>query len=438
MMAYYFKLAIKSLRRNPILSALMVLALALGIGACMTTLTVYYLMAGNPIPHKSDVLYAVQLDAWDPNYEPTQGPADVEPQLTYIDAMNLMGADTIASEQVAMHKTSMVVMPENPDEPPFRARMRATYGAFFSMFDPPFLYGNGWSRADDDNLARVAVISEAMNQKLFAGEDSVGRTIHLDDQLFTVAGVLDEWHPAPKFFDLNNRDFDDTAEIFIPFQISLELQLPISGNVNCWKPQEGDGFQSFLNSECVWIQFWAELPDHDTAGEYLQYLDNYAREQKALGRFERPINNFISPVMDWMKIRQVVSRDNQVLVRLSFMFLVVCIINTIGLLLAKFMGKAADVALRRAMGASQSAIFAQNLIEVSLIGVLGGVLGIGFAWLGLKGVDKLYSGYDQLVHMDPLMLTYALLLAVGSSVIAGLFPVWRIARIAPAPYLKTQ
>ena len=77
MLAYYLKLALKSLRRNPVLSSLMVLALGLGIGACVTTLTVYYLMSGNPIPHKSEVLYAVQLDSWDPNDEPTEGAEDV-------------------------------------------------------------------------------------------------------------------------------------------------------------------------------------------------------------------------------------------------------------------------------------------------------------------------------------------------------------------------
>jgi putative ABC transport system permease protein len=438
MLAYYFKLATNSLRRNPILSSLMVLALGLGIGACMTTLTVYYLMSGNPIPHKSEILYAVQLDSWDPNGEPTEGPEDLDQQITYTDAMNLIKADTPARHQVAMHRSGMVVIPQDPNDAPYRAEVRATYGSFFNMFDPPFLYGTGWSRAEDDNLARVAVISEATNQKLFGGADSVGQNLYLDDQVFKVIGVLKEWIVVPKYYDITNRSFSDTAEIFIPFTISPELELPRNGNTNCWKPRDGDDFQAFLNSECAWIQFWAELPDADAASEYQEFLDNYAREQKTLGRFERPINNFITPVMEWLKVQRVVSRDNQVLVRLSFMFLAVCIINTIGLLLAKFMGKASDVALRRAMGASQNAIFTQNLIEVGLVGLLGGILGIGFAWLGLQGVGMLYRGYEHLVHLDSLMLVTALVLAVISSVIAGLFPVWRIARIAPAPYLKTQ
>ena len=74
MFKYYLKLAVLSLRRTPVMSFLMVVALGLGIGAFMTTYTVYYLMSGDPIPHKSDVLYRVQLDNWDPNNRPPKAP----------------------------------------------------------------------------------------------------------------------------------------------------------------------------------------------------------------------------------------------------------------------------------------------------------------------------------------------------------------------------
>ena len=57
MLAYYFRIALKSLRRNPMLTALMIGAIAVGVGVCITTLTVYRLMSGNPIEHRNDVLY---------------------------------------------------------------------------------------------------------------------------------------------------------------------------------------------------------------------------------------------------------------------------------------------------------------------------------------------------------------------------------------------
>ena len=88
MLAYYLRLALRSFRRNRALTALMVLAIALGIGASMTTLTVFKVLSGDPLPGKSDRVFLVQLDA-----EPlaTQVPGD-EPatQLTRYDAEELL------------------------------------------------------------------------------------------------------------------------------------------------------------------------------------------------------------------------------------------------------------------------------------------------------------------------------------------------------------
>ena len=62
MIAYYFRLALRSFRRNKVLTALMVIAIALGIGAWLTTLTVFHVLSGDPIRSKSDRLFPVQVD----------------------------------------------------------------------------------------------------------------------------------------------------------------------------------------------------------------------------------------------------------------------------------------------------------------------------------------------------------------------------------------
>ncbi len=437
MLSYYLKLAFKSMRRNPVLTGLMIVALALGIGAFMTTFTVYHLMSGNPIPHKSDVLYAIQLDNWDPNNPPTESAADVQAQLTYLDAQYLMRGDAPADQQAAMYRITVVIQPEDEAEAPFRGMVRTTYGTFFEMFDVPFLYGRPWNRDADDADRRVVVLSKALNERLFGGQDSVGRTLRMGDNLFEIVGVLDEWQPTPIFYDPHTR-FSDVEDLFMPMNTAVDLTLQPVGMVNCWKPIDGDGLEGFLRSECVWLQFWAEIHDAEQAREYQDYLNSYTLEQRELGRFPRPINNFMNPVMEWMDINNVVSTDNKVLVRLSALFLLVCILNTVGILLAKFTGKSSEIALRRAMGADKKAVFVQNLFEVSTIGLVGGIVGIGMAWLGLRLVESLYRGYQHLVHLDWAMLVTAIAVAVAASILAGLYPVWRTARLAPAGYLKTQ
>jgi putative ABC transport system permease protein len=437
--SYYTRLALASMRRTPVLSALMVLALGLGIGSFMTTFTVYYLMSGDPIPHKSDRLYAIQLDNWDPNHAPTESAKDVQPQLTYRDGKNLMDADTPAVRQAHMYGTRAVVVPEG-DEPPFDEAARATYHAFFAMFDVSFLHGQPWTQREDDDRASVVVIGRDLNERLFDGENSVGRSIQLDDKFFEIVGVVDDWQPTPRFYHVDaGGQFDDTEQIFLPVTRALEAKMWSEGNTNCWKPIDDSlpAIDGFLQSECVWTQFWAEV-EPENAPAYKDFLDNYVREQKQMGRFERPLNTFMSTVPEWLEINEVVTKDNRVLLRLSFLFLLVCMLNTVGLLMAKFLGKGGEVALRRAMGASRGAVFSQNLVEVALIGMLGGLAGTGLAWLGLRMVDSLYRGYEHLVHLDPVMLATAIGMATAAAVVAGLYPVWRVARLAPAGLLKTQ
>ena len=107
MFAYYFKLGLRSLRRNPVLTALMVLTLAVGVATSMSTLTVLRAMSGDPIPSKSDRLFVVQVDN-----NPAETPVGDEPanHLSWLDAKELLDADlTLANAENS--DTSNPIMP---------------------------------------------------------------------------------------------------------------------------------------------------------------------------------------------------------------------------------------------------------------------------------------------------------------------------------------
>ena len=437
MFSYYFKLGLLSIRRNPLMSTLMIAAIAVGIGASMTIITVNYVMSSNPIPQKSDQLFYVQLDSWDPNNEDEEGfePPD---QLTYIDAMALM-KDRKAYRQIASNKSGLILEPQGEDERPFSVQTRNTFADFFPMFDLRFIHGDGWDDTADSNMERVVVLSKEINERVFGGENSVGRQLRLNGMDFQVVGVLDEFLPVPKFYDVTNGAFDEPEDLFIPFNVAVEYELPRNGNTNCWKPIEGDGSNAFLMSECAWIQFWAELRNETEKQDYMAYLNAYTEQQKELGRFPRPLNNQLNDVMEWMEEQEVVDDDAQVMLGLSLLFLVVCLLNTIGLLLAKFLGKSGDISLRRALGASRSSLFLQHMVESGLIGLGGGILGLGLTWLGLRGIEMLFGDFvENLVGMDWVMVLTAIGLAIVSALLAGLYPTWRACSIAPASQLKLQ
>lgn len=436
MLPYYFRLALLSIRNNLWLSLLMVAAIALGIGVCMTIVTVNYIMGSDPIPSKSDQLFYVQLDSWDPNgafREPDEPPN----QVTYLDAMALMQAKP-ALRQAAMAGASLIVTPEDADLKPFIERIRATYADFFPMFEVPFVYGGGWTQAEDDNRTLVMVLSKTINDRLFGGENSVGRTVRASGHTFTVVGVMDDWSPVPRFYDVTTNPFEETAGVFVPFNLITELDLPRNGNTNCWKPS-GDGMQAFLNSECIWIQFWAELPTVTDQQAYLDFLNGYVLQQKELGRFQRPLNNRLNDVNTWMDKQQVVQDEARILLVVAVLFLAVCLLNTIGLLLSKYLGRSPEIGLRRALGASRGTVFTQFTVESALIGVVGGVFGIGLTWLGLRGLELLFGDIvDNLVQLDWVMVASAVLLAIVASILAGLYPALRACNVQPAGQLKAQ
>jgi putative ABC transport system permease protein len=438
MFGYYIKLALKSIKRNPILSLLMVTAIALGIGASMTTITVNYLMSADPIPHKSHQLFHIQVDSWDPNNAFNDDEDSLPNQLTWTDATNFTLAKK-ALRQSAMGMSGGIIQPAGDDAKPFEGSIRLAYTDFFGMFDVPFIYGAPWDSSSDTNREQVIVLSKRTNESVFAGENSVGKTIVVAGRSFQVVGVIDDWQPIPKFYDVNNGAFNETEELFMPFTLKEELELPNWGNNNCWKSPDGEGYKAFLQSECINTQMWVELPNSTAKAEYMDYLNNYVMEQKGLGRFPRPLKNRLSNVMQWMQRQEVVEEDAKMMMWLSFMFLLVCLLNTIGLLLAKFTGKSAEIGLRLALGASKADLFKQHLVETAMIGLLGGFAGLGFAVLGLQGIRSLYGDFvDDLATLDISMVLVALTIALLSSIAAGLYPTWRACNIVPASQLKSQ
>ena len=430
---YYLDLALRSFKRNRVLTSLMVVAIALGIGASMTTLTVLYLLSGDPLPNKSDRIFAVQLDAaGEDGFRPGEEP---DYQLTRYDAEALLRAKR-GERQAMMSGGNVAIEPKQAGLDPFYADSRHTSADFFSMFDVPFAHGNGWGAAEDEGRARVAVISKELNEKLYGGENSVGKTLRMDQKEFRIVGVLDRWRPTPHFYDLATGRYNEAEQVFVPFSTAVELKLSRSGNMSCWGDSNGD--QHGVNAPCTWIQYWVQLASADQASAYRDYLINYSLEQRKAGRFARPPNVRLRDVMTWLDVRGVVPSDVRLQTWLAFGFLLVCLLNTIGLLLAKFLRRSSEIGVRRALGASRKAIFSQFLVEAGTVGLVGGALGLGLAWLGLWAVRQQPSDYAALAELDLPMLATTFALAITSSVLAGLVPAWRACQIPPALQLKSQ
>ena len=440
MFSYYVRLALKSLRRTPGLTALMVGAIALGIAACIVTLTVYHTMSGNPIWWKNNVLYAVTMDSWDADHPfDSKHPLLPPPQLTYTDATSLLRSDIPQRKEISAMLMGMLSGVAGRAEP-LHVVTRATTRDFFAMFDVPFEYGGAWRGSDLDALPEI-VLTKETNDTLFGGSDSVGRSVTWNGNRFRVVGVLREWRPQPRFYDVVNGAFvtpQNADQVFVPFSWLTTLQALPMGDTDCHGTGKVQSYQQFLTSNCVWIQMWAELSTAAQRTGFQAYVNAYWAAQHRAGRFQRPLNNRLYDVGQWLRVNGVVSSDSRILLRVAFAFLAVCLINTVGILLTKFLRGAPIVGVRRALGANRRQIFLQHIVEVAVVSISGGLLGLALGAAGLEAVQALgaESSYGMLAHFDPLGVAWALALAALSTLAAGFYPAWSVGRLPPAVYLK--
>ena len=447
------RLSVRSIRRNPIMTALIVAAMAVGIGTSVMAIALYHAKAGNPIWWKNDVLFRPMLDSRpaDPALDKDSRHPDYPPLvLIYRDAAALYHSE-IPAHSLLMHESSGRLENARSGGRPADVSIRLTTRELFGMFDVPFLYGSGWQQADDDAPTPVAVISRRLNAKLFKGENSVGRDITLNGQHLQMVGVINDWMPLPRFYDAGTS-FAPSNDIFIPFTWAAILPgIDYSGY--CQQTQMMTStFKESASQDCLSTGLWVELDNARQHAEYQRFLDNYAKTQQSLGRFPRPLNNRLANVSTWLTMNDIIDSQSKLQVILAFIFLGVCILNALGLLLAKFLSAVPLSGLRRALGATRADIVRQHVIEVMILAIGAGVLGFGMAYAGLRIIrymnlqwvtdEEDYALFamveESLTHIDGKMIGVAVALSLVAGLMASVYPAWRIGRISPASFLKIQ
>ncbi|MCS3809279.1 ABC transporter permease [Xanthomonas sp. 4461] len=434
LLSYHLQYGLLSLRRNALITILMILAIGIGIGAVMTTLTVFLVVSKDPMPDSSGRIFHPRMDAQDmAGFSPNGEPHDL---MTRQDAEQLL-REKQGVRQALMAAGSVIVEPPDNAQMPFRQRIRYTSADFFPMFQVPLAQGQVWTAADDQSLARVVVLGEVLANSLFPGANSIGKILRLNGVDFRIVGVIGPWEVHPKFYDLSREGgFSDSEQIFIPFSTSRELRMGTAGSITCWGGADTQEGRLGVNSPCAWVQYWVELASAADADAYIAYLENYSALQRRNGRFQRPVNVRLDNITSWLKYKRVVPSDVRLQTWLAAGFLFICLLNTTGLLLAKFLRRAPEIGLRRALGAPRSAVFLQCLVEAGIVGIAGGLAGLLFAWIGLWAVRQQSAGHAHLAMMNASTLVWAVTLSILATLIAGSFPAWRACRIAPASQLK--
>jgi len=278
MIFYHLHIALKSIRSTPGVSLITILAIGLGIAVSTSMISLYYIMSQDPIPHKSERIYSVRLDNWDLkgdlfNVKPGEPPK----QITWQDM------DRICKSEIPKHYTGVInasvyAFPEKDRGLPFQAQVTLCHQGFFPLFDVPFRYGGGWSQQEQKINAAVVVLSHDANQRLFGGEDSVGRSLRLGPQTYTIVGVMASWLPTPNFYDVINNPYRAPNDVFMPIAAIRDSSRGLTATGDADSQGPGSSFTDFLftSSERCCIQYWVEWAPLAMEA-YFHFIDNYVR-----------------------------------------------------------------------------------------------------------------------------------------------------------------
>jgi putative ABC transport system permease protein len=409
----------------------MILLIALGVAGTVSTFSLLRAVSSNPFAAKAHRLFVPQIDNHGPQYVKTYG---IDPVLTLRDVEALRAHDS-AHLQAAIYEISLSLVPTDTTIDALEAKGYAVTVDYFQMLDVPFRFGSAWSKAADKEGSNEVVIGNELNQKVFRGANSVGQEIRLDGHTYRISGVLAPWNPLPRFYAYYKNAFDRHApQLFLPFRQALNLRIPTAGG------SYGESYPPWdMRSEISFISYWVELPDPDAAANYRNYLHAYADEQRAAGRFQWPANVALRDQEDWLNYQHVVPPETRISFVVALGLLMACAVNTVGLLLARFMRRSSDIGVRRALGGSRSAILFQYLTEAAVIGLAGGLLGAVLTVCFVSSLGFVFPvEVAKLAHVTLATLLQAPIIALCVVLLSSAYPILRACRIEPGWQLKSS
>ncbi|PXV58134.1 putative ABC transport system permease protein [Dyella jiangningensis] len=442
-MRYNLTLAWHGLKRYPRSTVLAVITVAMGVAATMTTLALLHQLTADPLPGRSGHLYLAWVDTVRAKPQQSQSLNDITVQnyhrIKWDDAQALLH-DHRAIWQAPMASVFTEIRGEGDQAKKHRNYVLATTSEFMPMFGVALRSGRGWTAAEDQTHAPVAVIDSEMAQTLYGTADAVGRELRLGHGVFRVIGVSAPFSLQPHFYDLAAFSFGDQRrdQVFAPVSALLDAGVDLAGSDACDEdgPKKTTLFETDA-AHCSSLSYWVSLPDSKAASDFHDYLQHYVQNQQALAGYGKTSRAELTGVGAWLSRQNVVPDNVRLNAWLAGSFLLLCMANVAGLLAARFLRRGAEIGIRRALGAPRAAIFQQHVFEAVLICLLGGVLALPLTLFGPWTLRLQDSGFTDLAHLDPAMFAALFALALAVGVITGWLPAWRASRVEPGLQVKS-
>lgn len=431
MLPFYLRGAVRSLRRTPVLSSVMVVDLALGLAIFMMAFTAVDSHTRDPITRRADLFHvdwgtAPELDL--ESIESFQRVLAMVPHmlLSYADAERLAAHPAVARS--ARTFTSRLAL--GHDGKRIESAARFCTRELFAMFELRFQFGGPWSAAAERGGALEIVLDHTTNQRLFGGRNSVGKALLIDGRAFQVVGVLAAARHRLRAYDFALVPGD---AVYLPFeQFALLAARPDYVGP---RSLHGPSTDALKHSADTFVQLWVELPTPERRDAYAAFLDAQAARLQPVPVARRPR---LSTVAQFIADSIPIPNGFRVFEACAFIALLACCVNLSRLLIVKFQARAPELAVQRAFGATRGSVLAQYLIEVLLVALAATVLGLIIAHASLIGINAIFPDRPVEFALDPLRVAIACAAGLAAGLLAGFGPALRAGQSAPAAFLRLQ
>jgi putative ABC transport system permease protein len=263
--------------------------------------------------------------------------------------------------------------------------------------------GRFFTAADVEGGRPVCVIGSELSTNLFRGESPLGCRLRVADRSFEVIGVLDKQGSFLGMFSLDNR-----------------VVLPLKQFI---------GYVSRNPDLSIEVKA-TQLANLDEAREELRQAMRHIRQLAPDEADDFSINQQEQFITIFHQQTRVIALIGLCITALSLFVGGIGIMNIMFVSVAE---RTREIGVRKALGARRRTILFQFLVEAACLCLMGGMIGLGIAWLLTFGVDRFLP-----TAMPPTLVGIALLVSLVTGLVSGFLPAWRAARMDPVEALRSE
>jgi putative ABC transport system permease protein len=262
-------------------------------------------------------------------------------------------------------------------------------------------------------LNNVVVLGSNVSEDLFETTDSVGETVRINNEPFTVIGVLEETGGA------GFQSLDDQA--FIPLGVA-------QGRLFNAPRYRGEYTVSSISITAA---------DETRIDQAMQEIEQTLRLRHRLQADDENDFNVFSQASLLSALSSVTGTITLLLGGIGAVSLVVGGIGIMNIMLVTVTERTKEIGLRKALGAHDSDILLQFLVEALVLTVIGGMMGIGLSY-GIAGLVAQIPGSTFRILIGTQAIIMALSVSAGSGLIFGLYPAYSATKLDPIEALRYE